>query len=170
MFTYCLNNPNMHTDTQGFLPTWTSEIRQVAFGSTMAEKSTGNPKDVPPDHPDYKPPKKGPRKGKNPNGKGNGWVDSKGNVWVWEPNMHGGQGWVVQEPGGGHSHAYPGGGVRMHCEATWDCEYFEMFPAQQVTPQILATPSDSVIAGGCVMLVVVVAFCAFSYYSMRGVL
>ena len=31
--------------------------------------------------------------------------------------MHGGEGWVVQYPGGSHSHAYPGGGVRNHFEA-----------------------------------------------------
>jgi len=30
--------------------------------------------------------------------------------------MHGGEGWTVQYPGGDHSHAYPGGGVRNHFE------------------------------------------------------
>ena len=28
--------------------------------------------------------------------------------------MHGGDGWTIQYPGGSHSHAYPGGGVRNH--------------------------------------------------------
>ena len=167
MFAYCLNNPIMYIDTQGYLPTWTYEIRQVAFDDMMAEKSTANPKDVPPDHPDYKPPKKGPQKKKNPNGKGNGWVDSQGNVWVWDPNMHGGPGWVVQEPGGGHSHAYPGGKVRVHCEAAWDCEYFEMFPAQIVAPKAPIS-SVFVVAGGCVMLVVVAAFGMLPSFNMRG--
>lgn len=39
-----------------------------------------------------------------------------GGVWVWTPNMHGGEGWTVQYPGGDHSHAYLGGGVRNHFE------------------------------------------------------
>lgn len=37
-----------------------------------------------------------------------------GGVWVWDPKMHGDPGWVVQFPGGGHSHAYPDGGYREH--------------------------------------------------------
>ena len=66
----------------------------------------------PPDHPEYKPPKKGPKRVKNPNGKGNGWQAKDGGVWIWTPKMHGDPGWTIQYPGGGHSHAYPGGGVR----------------------------------------------------------
>lgn len=31
--------------------------------------------------------------------------------------MYGGEGWTVQYPGGGHSHAYLGGGVRNHFKA-----------------------------------------------------
>ena len=49
---------------------------------------------------------------KNPNGKGVGWLDNYGNVWVPTPDMHGGPGWTVQYPNGGHHHAYPGGRVR----------------------------------------------------------
>ena len=49
----------------------------------------------------------------NPNGPGNGWLDSDGNVWV--PTGHGGRAhggphWDVQQPrGGGYVNVYPGG-------------------------------------------------------------
>ena len=53
---------------------------------------------------------------KNPNGKGWGWLAQDGGVWVYTPGMHGGEGWTIQYPKGGHSHAYPGGGIRNHFE------------------------------------------------------
>lgn len=31
--------------------------------------------------------------------------------------MHGGEGWTIQYPGGGHIQAYPGGGVRNRFES-----------------------------------------------------
>ena len=54
---------------------------------------------------------------KNPNGPGWGWLAKDGGVWVPNPNMHGGEGWDVQYPGGDHGHAYPGGGFRNHFQA-----------------------------------------------------
>ncbi|MGH1519542.1 RHS repeat-associated core domain-containing protein [Chryseobacterium sp. JK1] len=62
-----------------------------------------------PDHPEYKSPKGGDRKVKNPNGKGSGWLDKEGRVWV--PTDHGGTHaphWDRQEPkGGGYTNVYP---------------------------------------------------------------
>ncbi len=68
----------------------------------------------PPDHPDFEPLKGGNRKVKNPNGEGKGWLSNDGGVWVWDRNMHGGRGWVVQYPNGDHDHKYYGGGSRTH--------------------------------------------------------
>lgn len=65
-------------------------------------------KDNPPKHPEYKSPKGGDRKVKNPNGRGSGWVDSKGRVWV--PTDHKGTHaphWDRELPGGGHENVYP---------------------------------------------------------------
>ena len=66
-------------------------------------------KDSPPDHPEYKAPKGGSKKVKNPNGKGSGWIDKQGRVWV--PTDHGGTHaphWDRQEPkGGGYTNVYP---------------------------------------------------------------
>lgn len=53
----------------------------------------------------------------NPNGPGNGWRDSNGDVWVPSGpggRAHGGPHWDVQTPGrqgrpGGHVNVYPGG-------------------------------------------------------------
>ena len=49
----------------------------------------------------------------NPNGKGSGWADDDGNIWVPtgpRPGLaHGGPHWDVQTPGGGHINIYPGG-------------------------------------------------------------
>jgi len=62
------------------------------------------------------PPKRGPKWGKSPNGRGNGWVDIDGNVWVptgpdsgSTGDAHGGPHWDVQKPGGGYDNVYPGG-------------------------------------------------------------
>jgi len=66
-------------------------------------------KKSPPDHPEYESPKSGDRKVRNPNGKGTGWVDSNGRVWV--PDDHNGTHaphWDRQEPkGGGYTKIYP---------------------------------------------------------------
>jgi hypothetical protein len=68
----------------------------------------------PPNHPDFKPPKGGNRKVKNPNGNNKGWLAKDGGVWVWDRDMDGGRGWVVQYPNGNHEHKYYGGGSRSH--------------------------------------------------------
>ena len=66
-------------------------------------------KNNPPNHPDFNSPKSGNRKVRNPNGRGTGWVDNKGRVWV--PDDHNGTHaphWDRQEPkGGGYTPMYP---------------------------------------------------------------
>jgi len=65
-------------------------------------------------------PKRGkPQWGKNPNGRGSGWVDADGNVWIptgpdsgSTGDAHGGPHWDVQKPGGGYDNIYPGGKKR----------------------------------------------------------
>jgi RHS repeat-associated protein len=62
-------------------------------------------------------PKKGkPTWGRAPNGRGSGWIDAGGNVWVptgpdsgSTGDAHGGPHWDVQQPGGGYDNVYPGG-------------------------------------------------------------
>ena len=52
---------------------------------------------------------------RNPNGRGYGWRDSKGNVWVpTNPGdlAHGGPHWDVELPGGGYVNVYPDGARR----------------------------------------------------------
>lgn len=167
MFAYCLNNPINYIDTQGLRST---DIKEVTLGDgteTNNNLSSSNPNKNPPDHPDYKPPKKGPRKKKEPNGPKNGWEDINGDVWVWDNNMHGGPGWVVQEPDGDHWHAYPGGGVRKHCEACHEYDYIEIFPSDQSMAQITSIPANG-FAGGCAILVILmIAFDQFGN-NMRG--
>lgn len=63
----------------------------------------------------FKDPKGGENWVPNPNGKGNGWQDEKGNVWCptgWGKRAHGGPHWDVQNPNGGYINVYPGGRVR----------------------------------------------------------
>ena len=60
----------------------------------------------------FKDPKSGEDWVKNPNGKGNGWADADGNVWVPTgpgPAAHGGPHWDVQNPDGNYENVYPGG-------------------------------------------------------------
>ncbi|WP_244875135.1 RHS repeat-associated core domain-containing protein [Xanthomonas cannabis] len=52
------------------------------------------------------------KKVRSPNGRGHGWPDNKGNVWVPTgpgSGAHGGPHWDVQKPGGGYDNVYPGG-------------------------------------------------------------
>lgn len=52
---------------------------------------------------------------RSPNGRGYGWPDKKGNVWVPTgpgSGAHGGPHWDVQKPGGGYINVYPGGRTR----------------------------------------------------------
>ena len=116
MFAYCGNNPVNSVDNSGTFAIGVLDYFPVCFGQAEIMQAN-HPKDSPPNHPDFESPKKGNLKKRNPNGQGYGWVDNKGNVWVWTPNMHGGPGWTVQSPDGGHSHAYPGGGTRVHFDA-----------------------------------------------------
>ena len=51
----------------------------------------------------------------NPNGKGYGWQDSHGDVWVPSGpgrNAHGGPHWDVESSGGKYDNIYPGGNKR----------------------------------------------------------
>lgn len=53
------------------------------------------------------------KKVRNPNGRGYGWPDDEGNVWVPSgPNGHGCPHWDVQLPNGDHRNIVPGGRVR----------------------------------------------------------
>ncbi|UEQ25529.1 polymorphic toxin type 37 domain-containing protein [Xanthomonas oryzae pv. oryzae] len=63
----------------------------------------------------YCEPKGGPDWVRNPNGRGNGWRDANGDVWVPTGpggEAHGGPHWDVQTPGGGYVNVYPGGARR----------------------------------------------------------
>ncbi|WP_170288213.1 polymorphic toxin type 37 domain-containing protein [Marilutibacter maris] len=64
----------------------------------------------------YSPPRKWDgKKIRSPNGRGYGWPDKKGRVWVPTGpggSAHGGPHWDVQIPGGGYINVYPGGRVR----------------------------------------------------------
>jgi hypothetical protein len=56
--------------------------------------------------------KKGENWVPNPNGRGFGWEDADGNVWVPTgpgSEAHGGPHWDVQKPNGGYDNVYPGG-------------------------------------------------------------
>ena len=62
----------------------------------------------PPQVPGYVPPKSGDRRERNPNGKGSGWIDRNGDVWI--PTDHNGTHaphWERQIPGGGYENVYP---------------------------------------------------------------
>ncbi len=122
LFAYCFNNPVNYSDATGLkcicLTKRVNTVRHKCENSIDSTIVSAINPDSPPDHPDYTPPKKGGKtKVKNPNGKGWGWPAKDGGVWVPTPKMHGGEGWTVQYPRGGHSHAYPGGGVRNHFES-----------------------------------------------------
>ena len=127
MYSYCLNNPIRYYDNGGCLPDDRLEENARLYTEegwdfpltigTHDNNDTSNAvaiidKNSPPDHPNFKPPKKGNRKVNNPNGPGKGWEDKNGNVWIPDNTMHGGEGWTVQYPNGGHEHAYPGGHIR----------------------------------------------------------
>ncbi len=129
LFVYCLNNPIMLDDPYGLCAkAWAAGYQGPCPGQGLPGCMDNWPQfqdsstavlvidpNSPPDHPDYIPPKKGGKtKVKNPNGKGRGRPAKDGGVWVPTPTMHGGEGWTVQYPNGGHSHAYPSGKVRNH--------------------------------------------------------
>ena len=128
LYSYCFNNPVVYVDPDGTCPYngTAADFRNLEAGRPPMNctcvggnvkniiQASSDMKKTPPDHPAFKPPKKGNREVKDPNGKGEGWLAKDGGVWVWTPNMHGGDGWTIQYPGGGHSHAYPGGKVRNH--------------------------------------------------------
>ncbi|WP_373695638.1 polymorphic toxin type 37 domain-containing protein [Stenotrophomonas sp. C1657] len=54
----------------------------------------------------------GPQWVKSPNGRGSGWLDKSGDVWVPSGQgggAHGGPHWDVQSPNGDYINVYPGG-------------------------------------------------------------
>jgi RHS repeat-associated protein len=58
----------------------------------------------------FRDPKGGEDWVRNPNGKGAGWLDENGEVWVptgWGGTAHGGPHWDVQSPGGGYRNVWP---------------------------------------------------------------
>ena len=159
MFTYCLNNPVTYIDTHGYSACYLIDTIPTCYDQTEAFTSS-NPKDSPPDHPNFEAPKKGNLKKRDPNGKGWGWVDKKGNVWKWTPKMHGGEGWTIQQPDGGHSHAYPGGGTRSHYKATWSNDMQRVFSAHQQSVGMNCIPAGLIagIALGGSVLIMTIAF------------
>ena len=152
MFAYCNNNPIIYKDSDGLVPNALFDVFPAIYGEGGILKES-NPKDSPPDHPDFKEPKKGNKKGKNPNGPGYGWVDSEGNVWVWDPKMHGGPGWIIQEPDGGHSHAYPGGGTRKHTVGTPAKGMLLDFPSSPKNQNANYIPQSVPAMGGVLIMV-----------------
>lgn len=53
------------------------------------------------------------KKVKSPNGRGYGWPDKKGNIWIPSgPKGHGGPHWDVQYPDGDYDNVVPGGRIR----------------------------------------------------------
>ncbi|MBH0774703.1 polymorphic toxin type 37 domain-containing protein [Nocardia bovistercoris] len=74
-------------------------------------KAPGRPSEIE----GFSPPKGGDKWVPNPNGKGSGWLDANGNVWVptgQGSTAHGGPHWDVQEKSGGYTNVYPGGKSR----------------------------------------------------------
>jgi RHS repeat-associated protein len=82
----------------------------------MNESSDAQAPGMPTSEDGYECPKKWDgKKVKSPNGRGYGWPDNKGNVWVPTgpgSGAHGGPHWDVQKPGGGYINVYPGGRTR----------------------------------------------------------
>ncbi|WNE40697.1 MAG: hypothetical protein mread185_000154 [Mycoplasmataceae bacterium] len=87
------------------------EELKIRVERLFADKAPGKPTEKDGYVPDRQ---KGEKLVKNPNGKGKGWLDKKGNVWVPNDKGHGGPNWEVQAPNGDHWHVYPDGKVRTH--------------------------------------------------------
>lgn len=117
-------------------------------------------KDSPPSSPNFKAPKKGNKRVKNPNGAGNGWEDAEGNVWVWTPGMHGGKGWTVQYPNGGHRHEYPDGhvryatyGVRYKEPSWWSSALAGFLMLIIIADDVIGVVEDEPLLAGCYVLI-----------------
>lgn len=127
-YAYCEGDPVNLVDYDGTRP----DVTGGPEGAGTYRKATGkpykpptrvsvnsiDPKSPPPPESGYKPPKN-PDKAKNkveaPGAMGeHGWPDKKGNVWVPDVDMHGGEGWRRHYPDGSHDHVYPNGNVRTH--------------------------------------------------------
>ena len=102
------NNDNQTNKTDGEIKQEPENIQNDPPAGN-GKQSLPEMKENPPNVPGYKPPKSGPQWIRNPNGKGMGWLDKKGNVWV--PDDHNGTHathWDVQdEKGGGYTPVYP---------------------------------------------------------------
>ncbi len=90
-----------------------SKPEEASNSSKNDEVTSQNP---PTEEDGYIAPKGGPKRGKTKDGK-QGWVDSKGNIWVPAPSgsarAHGGGHWDVQRgDGNGYVNVYPGGKLR----------------------------------------------------------
>ena len=131
VFAYCQNDPINHADPSGFAririmdssENCSYEWGEKAYsdGGTAGNITVNyaiNTKTQPPRETGYKPPKnpdKGKRRAPAPGARGEtGWLDKKGNVWVPDVDMDGGEGWRRHYPNGSHDHVYPNGKVRSH--------------------------------------------------------
>ena len=142
MFAYCNNCPVEFSDNNGWIASRKTDADNRFFiedDEMPISVNITRPGDYPPDSPNFDPPKGGNRKVKNPNGPGKGWLDKHGRIWVWTPNMHGGEGWTIQYPNGGHHHEYPGGHVRY---------------AQLQTEMVSASPFRATIGVALCMIVI----------------
>lgn len=132
-YAYVANQPTRYTDPLGLCPWciipalpyipelaiigatwWAMKPPKDAYDPNGA-KAPGKPGEAE----GFCEPKRGPKWGRSPNGRGNGWVDNDGNVWVptgpdsgSTGDAHGGPHWDVQKPGGGYDNVYPGGKKR----------------------------------------------------------
>jgi len=102
-----LFNELMHNDEESD-PPGSNNSTGPGGNSKAGAGSLEDLKKGPPDHPEYESPKGGDRKVRNPNGKGSGWIDRKGRVWV--PTDHDGTHaphWDRENPGGDYVPVYP---------------------------------------------------------------
>lgn len=103
------NNGDVYVEDEYGRGTWITSSEINPETKDKNKPSLDDLKNNPPDHPEYKAPKSGDRKVRNPNGRGIGWIDRNGRVWV--PDDHNGTHaphWDRQEPkGGGYTPVYP---------------------------------------------------------------
>jgi RHS repeat-associated protein len=151
LFAYCNNDPINMSDPSGCRSTADDGTGRWVFVSSSGKVFQGggnvsllDTKSPPPPSVGYVPPKN-PDKAKGkipaPGARGEtGWLDKKGNVWVPDNDMDGGEGWRRHYPNGSHDHVYPNGKVRSHDFS------FDFSPPSQETIAYITTGA-MVVAG-----------------------